>query len=200
MNMERIEQIAYDAMANRIEPRVREPGWFYYHGRRTGKIALWLCDQLDVDVNRDIVHVGALFHDVGKGTEPHNEIGAEVTRSLIGEWCTAGELDGICEIILGHNQRNHTKARSLPVRIVQDADLIDHVGPIVPWLTFYWSGTHNETFHDHVRFICGEENAAYRKKMRADLNFEVSRRVYDERVAFEDQFFAEFRRVYMHGI
>jgi len=200
MDIEKIEQVACDSMAGRKELREREPGWLYYHGRRTAKIAMWLCEELDLNVDRDAVYAGALFHDIGKGSESHNEIGVAITRELLNDLCTSGELDIICDIVRNHNQREHSSSWSVAVRIVQDADLIDHVGPIVPWLAFYWSGTHNETIHDHIRFVRGEENERYRKRMREGLSFDVSRRIFDERVDFEEQFFAQFHRVYMEGI
>ena len=200
MNIEKVEQAACERMAGRQESKDREPGWLYHHGRRVARIALHLADEMGVSVDRDVLVAGALFHDIGKGAEPHNEIGATITRETLNPLCTPSELEEICDIIRNHNQRQLSGHFSEAVRIVQDADVLDHVGSIGPWLAFYWSGVHNETFDDHIRFIEGEENATTQMRMKAGLNYEMSRRIFDERLAFEKHFFAEVRRVYLEGI
>ncbi|MBN2257453.1 MAG: HD domain-containing protein [Anaerolineaceae bacterium] len=200
MNMEKIEQIARDCMRNRQEQQYREPGWLYHHGHRVARIALRLADELDLAVDRDVMVAGALFHDIGKGSEPHNEVGASITRKALTNACMPDELDAICDIIRSHNQRGLSDQYSDAVKIVQDADEVDHVGPIALWMSFYWSGMHNETFDDHVHFIEGAENANTQKLMRGRLNYDVSRRIFDERIAYEKQFFSEFKRIYLEGI
>jgi uncharacterized protein len=200
MDVAEIERIAKEQMETRKEQNAREPGWLYYHGLRTAKIALELAELLGVKINREVVYAGALFHDIGKGSEPHNVRGAELTGRLLDPYFSKPELEAVCQIVELHNQRQGSKKYSVPVRIVQDADLIDHVGPVVPWLAFYWSGKHGETVHDHIRFITGEENERYRRGMRGRLNFDVSIRMFDERVRWEDEYFKNFRKVYFEGI
>jgi uncharacterized protein len=200
MDHRQIEQIARAHMLDRQEQTEREPGWLFYHGLRTAKIAEEICNLLGLQTDRDVMFAGALFHDIGKGSEPHNQKGAELTERLLAKHCTKEELAQICEIVRLHNQRHESKAHPSHVRAVQDADLIDHAGPIVSWLAFYWSGTHNETIHDHIRFITGEENAKNRMEMRSRLNFDVSVAMFDERVCWEDSFFKTFREVYFDGV
>ncbi len=200
MNIEKVEKAACECMASRQESKDREPGWLYHHGRRVARIALRLADEIGAAVDRDVMYAGALFHDTGKGVEPHNEIGASITRETLSGLCSPGELEAICDIIRNHNQRQLSDQFCEAVKIVQDADVLDHVGSIGPWLAFYWSGVHNETFDDHVRFIEGEENAATQMRMKAGLNYEVSRRIFEDRLAFEKRFFTEVRRVYLEGI
>ncbi|MHC4717689.1 MAG: HD domain-containing protein [Planctomycetota bacterium] len=200
MNRDQIEEVARDRMLERKEQEAREPGWLFYHGIRTAKIAEKLCDLLEMEVNRDTVFAGALFHDIGKGRDRHSLVGAKVTKTLLERHCTSEELEAVCEIVRLHNQRHGQERCPEVVRVVQDADLLDHVGPIVPWLAFYWSGTHREAIDSHVRYVTGEENQRYRKGMRERLNFEVSVTMFDERVAWENDFFETFRRVYFEGV
>jgi uncharacterized protein len=200
MNIEKVEQVACECMAGRQESKEREPGWLYHHGRRVARIAMRLADELGAAADRNVMYAGALFHDIGKGAEPHNEIGATITRETLKELCTPLELESICDIIRKHNQRQLSDQFCEAVRIVQDADVLDHVGSIGPWLAFYWSGVHNETFDDHVRFIEGEENATIQMRMKAGLNYEVSRHIFEDRLELEKRFFAEVRRVYLEGI
>lgn len=200
MDHRHIEQIAIAQMLDRQEQTGRERGWLFYHGLRTAKIAEEICSLLGIETDKDVVFTGALFHDIGKGSEPHNLKGAELTERLLMAHFTKEELTQVCEVIRLHNQRRESKEHASYVKVVQDADLIDHVGPIGPWLAFYWSGTHNQTIHDHIRFVIGEENDRYRKGMRSRLNFDVSVAMFDERVRWEDSFFETFRNVYFNGI
>ena len=199
MDLNKVEKIAHDSLAARKEHKSREPGWLYYHGLRTAKIAVWLCDQLKADADREVIYSASLFHDIGKGYKPHNEIGAIITWQLLEPLCTTDELEAVCETIRLHNLRGNG-AHPDRVKIVQDADMLDHVGMIGVWSCFYWSGAHDEAFEDHTRFICGEENTRMRMRMREGLNFDPSRRMFDERIVFEDIFFAQFHRVYKEGL
>ena len=200
MDVAEVERIARAQMETRKEHDAREPGWIYHHGLRTARIALELAELLGSEIDREVVYAGALFHDVGKGSEPHNVRGAELTGKLMASCFGKAELALVCQIVEYHNRRQESKEHAKSVRIVQDADLVDHVGPVGPWLAFYWSGTHGETAHDHVRFITGEENERFRRGMREGLNFDVSLRMFDERVRWEDEFYKTFRQVYFQGI
>lgn len=194
-----IDKIAWEVLRGRAEHTRREPDWLYYHGHRTGKIALWLADKIGEPVDRHILYTGALFHDIAKGTEPHHEIGASQARGLLSSVCTATELDAISKVILYHNQRNNPE-HSPDIKIVQDADLLDHVGVIGPWLAFYWSGSRKETIDDHLKFFRSGENLRHQQELRSSLNFAASVEEFDRRIEYEDEFFNRFHQVYMDGI
>lgn len=200
MNREQIERIARSRMLLRQEHDGREPGWLFYHGLRTARIAEELCGLLDMDADRDTVFAGALFHDIGKGSEPHHLRGAELTATALAGHCDGDRLDRVCEIVRLHNQRRASADHAPAVRVVQDADALDHVGPVVPWLAFYWSGTRGETADDHVRFITGGDHVRYLQKMRSLLNFDVSVAMFDERVRWQENFFETFRQAYFDGV
>lgn len=200
MNREQIELIARNLMLNRQEHDGREPGWLFYHGLRTARIAGELCGILNVDTDSDTLFAGALFHDIGKGSEPHNLKGAELTAGALAGHCDGDRLERVCEIVRLHNQRRPSGDHAPAVRVVQDADVLDHVGPVVPWLAFYWSGTRNETVDDHARFITGRDHVRYLQRMRNMLNFEVSIAMFDERVRWQENFFATFRKAYFEGV
>jgi uncharacterized protein len=200
MDFQQIEKIARTHMLDRKIHNEREPGWIFYHGLRTAGIAEELCSLLRLEINSDVVFVSSLFHDIGKGNEPHNETGADLTKTLLAEYFPGDKLEQICQVIRLHNQRTREEELPPEVKIVQDADLLDHAGPIQAWLTFYWSGTHNETIKDHIRFITGEENLTWIKKLRGQLNFDVSVAMYDERIRWQDRFFKTFRKVYFEGV
>ena len=134
LDRDHVEQVAREFMGYQRAIATREPGWTFHHGLRVAKIALEIATLLGEGLDMDVLFVGGLFHDVGKGEEQHNVRGAELAGQLLAPHCTEREMSGVCEIVELHNQRKYSKDHSAPVRIVQDADLVDHVGPVTPWL------------------------------------------------------------------
>ena len=198
MDRERVRWIAEMEMKHRREHDAREPGWLYFHGLRTAKIALNLRRRLRLEVSDDVLFAGAMFHDIGKGKPRHNVVGAEITRRLLVSCCEPGELKEICRLVEMHNHRDCRPSLPLAVQILQDADTLDHVGEIGVWLAFYYSGSRGETAQDTARFISGERNQQKRLKMRTDLHFPISVAMFDRRIRWEDAHFARFGEVY-HG-
>jgi len=199
MDLQRIEQIAQDQMVD-FRSDTREPGWILYHGKRTGKIAVFLARKLNSKVDCDVLYTAGLFHDIGKGNDSHNELGASLTKRLLAGIVTSIELDKICDAIHFHNQRNKSDSFSDYVKLVQDADLIDHVGMIDVWMAFYWSGHHGESIHDHIAYYKGEECRKWRSYMRTHLNYNASVQIFDERINMEDEFLSRFHKLYFDGL
>ena len=200
MKVTEAQRLAYDAMSRRRDQALREPGWIYYHGQRTGRIALDLARRLNVRVDLDVLYVAGLFHDIGKDDEPHHETGAKLSAEILSDCCTQEELAAVSGLIRTHNQRNGLPEYSKSALLLQDADILDHVGLIGVWLTFYWSGSHSESIDDHLAFIAEGPQEEQRVRMRGLLNFELSRQMYDERVRRENDMFGDFRRIYFDGV
>jgi len=200
MDLERIEAIAEDEMGSRRDHDFREPGWILYHGKRTGSIARHLLHTLGLSVCPDTVYVAGLFHDVGKGQDRHNEVGARRCREILSGLVSADTLDVICDTVRTHNQRKKSGRFSDCTKLVQDADLIDHVGNIDIWTAFYWSGRHGESIHDHIAWFKGDECKRSRNYMRNHLNFDVSRQMLEDRIQKSDRFFTEFQKTYFEGL
>lgn len=89
-------------------------------------------------------------HDVAKGIEPHSKTGAHLIKALLEEECSPNDLDLISSIIEYHNKRNQD---SLPfhIKIVQDADVLDHFGSLEIWLKFLYSGHTEENVFDAIQ-------------------------------------------------
>ena len=199
MDIQRIEEITQAEMIG-IRSDTREPGWILYHGQRTGKIAVFLAKKLNCEINRDVLYTAGLFHDIGKGKGSNNEVGSHLTRHLLYGIVTSSELDKICDVILYHNQRKKSDSFSNNVKLVQDADLIDHVGLIDVWMALYWRGHHGESIHDHIAYYKGEECRKWRDYMRSHLNYDASLQIFEQRIQLEDDLLSRFRRIYFEGI
>lgn len=200
MDIEQIEAVAQAEMASRQDHGFREPGWILYHGRRTGKIALHLAERLAKDVDRDGLYVAGLFHDVGKGSQRHNDVGAARTRELLGDLVPAETLNAVCETIRVHNQRKAAPDYSDITKLVQDADLLDHVGHIDVWMALYYSGSQGQSIHDHLAWFTGEECRDFREYMRTHVNFDLTRQMLDQRIESADRFLTELHRTYFEGL
>ena len=194
MDIDKLTQIAHDAMVHRKTSEARETGYIFYHGKRTAEIALKLADQLQAEVNRELLYIGALFHDIGKGNEPHNESGALIVRELLSELYPTEALDNICEIVLCHNRRLRFNEFSLAIKIVQDADILDRVGPMAVWHIFYKGFASDCNVDDTLIFGNGEERTKHLSLLKSVLNFSISQKLFDRRAEFEHQIFKVISR------
>jgi uncharacterized protein len=123
-----------------------------------------------------------------------------MARDLLSGICQPEEVKGICEIILQHAQRERANECTVETRIVQDADLLDHVAPIGLWLAFYWIATHGERIDDLLRYLHSEESSRHLTWMRNALNFDISVDIFDQRAEHGRQFFADSGRVQREGL
>ncbi|MFP4384872.1 MAG: HD domain-containing protein [Spirochaetia bacterium] len=199
MNLKKIDALADAEMADRRYNPSREPGWILHHGRRTGKIACRLLKLLRLKTDPDTVYVAGLFHDIGKGQDNHHLAGADLSRDLLRDLVPAENLDIICGAISAHNQRKKSKTFSECTKLIQDADLLDHTGHIDIWLSFYWTGHHGQSIEDNIAWFKGKDYRRFRRYMRSHLNYDISRRMLDERLRFSDRFFSDFYRIYFEG-
>lgn len=200
MNISKIEKIAEKEMRKKQVHKFREPGWLLYHGRRTGKIAVHLSKKLNLDVDKDLLYVTGLFHDIGKGKKPHTETGAKKTKDLLKDYTSKKELEEICRTIEDHNHRKKSDNFSTITKLIQDADLIDHVGNIDIWMAFYWCGSNEESIGEHLEWLNGKEYRQFREYMRTHMNYKLSKEILEQRIRKSDKFFEEFHHTYFKGI
>ena len=192
MDTGRVTQIAYDQMRSRPYPE-REEGYILYHGQRVAALSLLLNQHMGAHIDEDILYAGALLHDVGKGLEPHSEMGAVLVQALLKEECTGLEIEEISRIVREHNQRR-SDGCSIQAKIVQDADVLDHVGAMGLWLKLLRNVNHERTIGESMECYASSEVREGIARMRDSLNFDLSRSIFDERVAFEDRFFERFQQ------
>lgn len=193
MNRDVVDEIAQKSMGWRKAHLSREQGYIYRHGRRVARLSLHLRrrlfpDRLGMD---DRLYAGALFHDLAKGIEPHAETGAMLAESLLREACTPEELETIAAIIRGHNDRGRDE---LPfyVKIVQDADILDHFGTQEIWLNFVHQAYDEKGPEEAVSYWKSKEYAEYAARSRTKLNYELSKQIFDEKDEFHRAFARRF--------
>ena len=194
MDLRLLKDKAWESMGTRHSHPDREPGYAYYHGQRVAKIALQLRELIlpGQDSNDEAILLGGWFHDVGKGIEPHWEYGAMICRAILREHCPACKLGQIVEIVGAHALR---KVKEYPdyVKLVQDADILDHFGSQEIWLNFWHSAYRREAAEHSLEFYRHfyTENAS---RVRALLNYPTSVQFFDEKDRFVQDFVDRFRR------
>ena len=191
MNIDHINEIAYKKMGNLKAHIRREKGFIYYHGLRTAKLALTLRKNIYPEISKydDIIYVGALFHDIGKGIEPHEKTGQALVKYMLKKHCTEEELGMISDIVRFHRDRNTDKDYSIWVKLVQDADILEHQGTTEVWLNFAYS-LYDERSYDRAIewWLKDEKSLKERIEQEGKLNYSFSRKIWHEKISFVDNF------------
>jgi len=202
MDLRAINALAFEQMGNRSSHAHKDKGNKYYHGQRVAVLALKLRRLLlpDDDSHDEIITAAAWFHDVMNGNDNHAELGAAKAKELLAPHCTDEELAAICEIIGVHDDRPPGCDDYSPcIKLHQDADLLDHFGTFDVWASFLHAASHDETINDARDWLCRgrpRKNAIY----RAELNYEISRKIFDEKTEFLQYFTDRFYVESMGGI
>lgn len=189
MNLVNIRALAFEHLGNRKAHKDREKGFIYYHGQRVANIALELRKMVlpDDAAKDEIVTVAAYFHDVAKGIEPHSYYGSTLVKEILQDECTPEELEQIAELIRYHQFRDKTQPYHDYIKILQDADILDHVGVIEVWMNFQYYAHIDGTIADAVTFY-QQEYDSLAEKIRNQLNFTQSIKIYDEKNRFVKDF------------
>lgn len=198
MNLERIGDIAKREMENKKSSPHNERGDKYSHGVRVAKLAIRLRQHIlpNYDKEDDILVVAAWFHDICNGEVTHDLhaiVGSAKVRELLVNECSEEELYQICNIISIHDNRiPETEDYPTIIRIHQDADHIDHFGTMEIFRVIAQTIGHDETIEEALNYFINEweEQNTYWREV---LNFEVSKRIYDDKTNYMKSFIERFR-------
>ncbi|MCI9449027.1 MAG: HD domain-containing protein [Clostridiales bacterium] len=185
MKTDEILKIAEERLKNRPSQMFRERGNKFYHGQRVGNLVRYLCEKLKYDGDVDVLVVAAWFHDISNGMieyEKHEKLGAEKTREALQGLCSDCELDFIYNVILVHDHRG-MEGLDMASMILQDADLLDHFGTFRVWQDFQEALRNDRSMTEQAEIMIKECNCDYYSAGEG-LNFDISRKIYNEKVAF----------------
>lgn len=194
MNLEYIRELAGEQMMQRRSHPSVEWGNKYYHGQRVGRLVLELRrllfpDQRDWD---EALLVAAWFHDIANDrSDPsvdHQQMGAVMTRSILKDVCLPKELDSICELIQYHDTRYPDNVHmSDKVKLLQDADLLDHFGIFDIWYIFAQASQQKLPIPELFEWFA-QTRPAKNERYFYDCNFALSRRIMLEKSGFVEEF------------
>ena len=184
MDLQLIKQRAFENLGGRKAHHHRETGFIYYHGTRVANLVINLRNLvLPEDNSKDeILQAAAYFHDVAKGIEPHSKYGAILVREMLQDLCTEEEVEQISGLIRCHAARKKREYNDYEM-LLQDADLLDHFGTIELWMNFNYYAIEDQDMNFSIDYYRTEfiDMAA---KNRSLLNFEISKRIFDEKLEF----------------
>lgn len=184
MDLQLIKQRAFENLGKRKAHHHRETGFIYYHGARVANLVINLRKLVvPEDSSKDVIlQAAAYFHDVAKGIEPHSKYGALLVREMLQDLCTEGEVEQISGLIQCHAARKKRKYNNYEM-LLQDADLLDHFGTIELWMNFNYYAIEDEDMNSSIDYY----NTEFKDMAlinRSLLNFEVSERIFDEKLEF----------------
>ena len=201
MNIEGIKKIAFDLMGNKRGYEWRDAGAKYYHGQRAAKLAVTLRKLIlpNDDSFDEILTVAAWLHDIcngddgwADGVNVHGKMGAEKAREILKPFCTSAEIKEIAEMIEYHDDRNLTKRyRSDYLKILQDADLLDHRGTNAVWETIIYAALAGSTARQAAEWNFNK-GIPMIEMHRGLVHFEVSKKIFDDKTAFYKEFVERF--------
>lgn len=197
MDFAKLDEIARELMARRKAQRERETGSTYEHGVRAAKLCILLRQELvpNDDSMDDILRLAGLFHDVGKSVEPHEKYGPVILLEAVKGVVSDREAQEAARLIAEHcDRRPGEEYPDVWAKILQDADLLDHIGSYTVWMDIQRAAFRDmsveqtaQRFREHAR--------VYAEYHRTTLNFPISVKIYDERIAayvdFADRFCTE---------
>jgi len=184
MNLDKIKEIAFKQMGNRKAHANREIGFLYYHGERVANLAIALRKMISDDSSHDdAMRIAAWFHDIAKGLESHSRYSAVLAEDILKDYCEPEVLAEIVEMIKYHPHRKKENTYPDYVKIIQDADVLDHCGTIEIWLNFNYYAHEGKGIGESLDFYKNDFKL-HVAKMRELLNYEVSKRIFDDKTDF----------------
>ncbi|MCL1856320.1 MAG: HD domain-containing protein [Kiritimatiellaeota bacterium] len=166
-----------------------ERGYRYWHGVRTGNLAVWLGTTLGLDsATLERLYVAGVLHDVGKsdgqGKEPHGPKGGRIVRAQLKRWLNATERGSVAAMVEHHYDRPRSKwyaGKPTPrwptdILVLQDADVLDHYGAMRFASALYWARADGVPPSDFFRaYWAHPDERALRAESMRSLNFPASR-------------------------
>ena len=105
---------------------------------------------------------------------------------MVGEFLkdelTSDELSEIQRLIRLHDDRGHSEY-DMWVKLMQDADILDHYGSMEIWLNYNWAAYNDRSIPQTIEFYRSEYSGQVNEH-RALLNYDISRRIFDEKVDY----------------
>jgi uncharacterized protein len=194
MNLEKMSQIAADLLKDKRSHPYKELGNKYYHGVRPAKLALTLRKIIfpDDSSHDEILTAAAWFHDCANGNAEHCEEGARLCGEILKGLCTDSELEEICQIIRVHDDRSMQNDYSPWTKIHQDADHLDHFGSYDVMMGFFTGNAALWTIDRMADWFINYRDER-RDALKGELNYDISRRILDEKIDFSVSFGRRFK-------
>lgn len=191
MDREAVYTLAKQLMEGSRAHPGRERGYILHHGLRVAREAIDLNRCLGLGADDELLWAAGLFHDAGKGLEPHwlssRALVMEHLAPLAGSPAT---LEAVAYLVRYHAKRSDPALLTPELRLLQDADILDHRGCMQIWLAIGGAVASGGEPGQVAEEWSGQLRRKRRDEFRQMLHFEESRQRFDRRLALEMDFYA----------
>jgi putative nucleotidyltransferase with HDIG domain len=174
----------------------------FQHLETTHRLVCKLGDKLEVDVDRKVLEISALYHDIGRiqdiedgemdpfeGHEGHAERGAEVVEDYISELVSEQQLEKIREVIGNHN----SEASTIEGEIVQDADKVSNFGVFNLWRQIHYASQHGRTLKESLDYFWSTAVNDFEEHIE-EMHFEETEQLAKKRLEKHKEAITEMER------
>ncbi len=183
-----IDYDALDALARKLMARrkahpMRETGFIYKHGKRVARSVILLRERLFPEdaLHDDALRIAAMFHDIGKGIEPHNVSGEALVRAMLAGLVPETLLQDVARLIAAHTR--HDGPHTPDEMLLMDADVLDHFGAVEIALSAQY-GAYDEKGVETMLEWYQEQYPPYCARTRERLHFDLTKAIFDEKAAY----------------
>jgi putative nucleotidyltransferase with HDIG domain len=162
----------------------------FTHLMETHKIVCKLVESLDVEVDRKVLEIAALYHDIGRsediedgemdpfdGHEGHEKRGTKIVKEYVSDFVSEEQLEEIKKIILNH----HSEAETIEGKIVQDADKVSNFGVGNLWRQIHYSAYHERTLDESIEYFWDTAVGEFEDHIE-ELYFDKTKEIARERL------------------
>lgn len=147
-------------------------------------------DRLDVGVDRKVLEISALYHDIGRtkdiedgemdpfeGHEGHAKHGAEIVEDYISDFITEKQLKKYEEVIRNH----HSKASTTEGKIVQDADKVENFEVSNLWRQVHYAAQNEVELYESLEYFWNDAGPQFKDHIEK-MHFEETRKLARKRL------------------
>jgi uncharacterized protein len=124
------------------------------HVLRVRDIALKIAEAIPEPVDREVLEVAVLLHDIGRvsGDKDHAKRSAEIAYIILKLACFPEDKVGkVVEAIQSHSFSEGVKPMSIEAKILSDADKLDALGVIGIARVFAFSGSRGRSLKESIQ-------------------------------------------------
>lgn len=162
----------------------------YQHLETTHKHVCKFEERLDVEVDKKVLEIAALYHDIGRvkdiedgemdpfeGNEGHAEQGARIVKEYVSDFVTEEQLEKIEEIIENH----HSEASTTEGKIVQDADKVSNFGVFNLWRQIHYASQHEHSLDESLSYFWDEAVSQFEEHIE-EMHFGMTEELAKKRL------------------
>ena len=190
MDRDAVYNLAKQLMERSCAQPGRERSYILHHGLRVAREAIDLNRCLKLRADEDLLWAAGLFHDSGKGLEPHWISSKALVLEHLAPLADSEEaLDRIAYLVRYHAKRSDPALLTTELKLLQDADILDHRGCMQIWLAVGGAVSEGRDPEQIAAEWDGQQRRQRRAQFRDMLHFDESKRRFDERLARETAFY-----------